>query len=437
MPTYLQTDHRQTKADVVFYGESDTSTLSELATDLSGHMSSITVGTSSVYSSVSSRFDISGERTIAFVVGEPADGYLWHHGTGASEEWIRFSGGNLQIAINGASILTEAVTDPAAGERMIVALTTHANPDTTGASDAMFSDVLLIYGTSGTVVRWRRMHPAVTTGSGTNAVFFAADSSGTTPYDGDRFAVLFARRWHTATELWRDFIAANHDQVSGTDDIDVTEPPLPVDHATGFGGSDEFYGPQSAYAAMVTRNVALRTMSPLVNVRMRGELTTASATGPAFRILPDGVHTGMVGWLWCAPVPPGCTHVVARVMATLSVTSGSPVPTSVAVFSMSRVPGAIANSGFAPAAQPQQLDWRMASRKYTADGLLFAIDRYLQVARDSSGRSFFAVGFAFDPDGESSNDANARITIHAVQLRPVSWRNALPTIPHASGLALG
>lgn len=383
-------------------------------------------------SPASARFDFASPRTIGFQidVNSTDTGHLYRHGA-ASPDRLEFSAANtLRVTVNNTVVRTYTVSGlTAARQQLIVAWVTEANPDTSGASDAMQS-VLLVWNVSaGTFDQTRFTHAASSTK--TQTIVFGADTHPAgTAFSGNITGIFFETRRASATEIANDWVA-QRPSVS-TVLTDLGDQGLPVLSSAGFGAASQFHGPMAAWCTAATRKIHRRTLSPLWNEAMRitGTLTQAqwdAANDPWIRGAPNANGYRMhLTYFRGYPAPPTASHLWVRVHVRSWAASGEAVPIGVRVYCFNRPPGVLGlegQDGEVEALESYYVTRVVTSSDSASAGQWVTFDDLLPIARGKTGLhrdwTYLAVAVDVDPSNATLNDSNSRSTVNAVHAVPV------------------
>lgn len=407
-------------------------------TDLSQYGTNLTVGTSSVYETATTRFNYSHPRTILLRVQAHSTDELnlWRHGTGGNLELFRFrpGGGEIEIFTNNTSRLTLAIPGLLASRaNLVVAWLSEANPDTTGASDAVRSTIAWWNVDTGAHDQASVAHPTKSLESAT-AVWGAADTAGANAFTGVITACLYENRRMSATEIAADWVEALPVVTSPAEAVTDLQGMPPV--ADLLDIESHWHGPAALWACDATRRLERRTLQALVNRRFRVVPTWTSslltATNAFIRGVPGSSSDRMhLAWLEAAPVPDNCNRVWVRVHVRSYVTSGSAVPVRVRCHSFNKPPSSLGLIGQGGGAG--QLEHYFCGQTITRDDTAgvgsYVVLGTMPIARGTSGirrgMSYFALSLAVDPDGVSGNDAAARIELGAVHVVPYFRRSGV------------
>lgn len=393
--------------------------------DASQYDLDMTAGTSAAYENASTRFNHSHPRTI--VVRCQANNTdtlnLWRHGTGGSLELLRFSAANtLQILTNNTARVTLTVPGLGASRaNLVVAWTSEANPDTTGAADAVLSTLMVWNVDSGEYDAVSVAHPTKSLGS-FQAVWGAGDNVGTNAFTGIITGVLYENRRMSATEIGADWVADLSTPLSAAHP-ETSLQGLPPSSGI-LDAESHWHGPAAVWACDATRRLERRCLQWLRNERLRIVPTWTNAlltAADAFiRGAPSDSDDRMsIAWLEPAPVPDNCNHLWVRVHVRSYVTSGAAVPVRIRLYSFSKPPGALGFGGGGGAITSYFCGTTVlegyAAGRFVSLGTM-------PIARGTGGiregMTYLALALAVDPNNESGNDSAARIEISAIHVVP-------------------
>lgn len=395
-------------------------------TDRSQYLTDLSVGTNVVYEAATTRFNRSAPRTIGVncTANSTDTGVLYQHGTGGNLERLQFSAANtIQVTVNNATALTYTVTGlDGTRDELVIAWISEANPDTTGAGDAVQSWLLIWNVANSTFDRTRFAH-AVKALESTTAYWGASSTIGASAFTGTITGIWFENRLQSATEISADWISSLP-AISTDSETEHEHQGLPVSADMLDLPAGGFHGPSAQWAVDATRRMVRRTLSPLVNHRFRvrhdwSDLDMAS--DPFVRGAPgDNSYRLILSTLFAAPIPDTCSHAWVRVHMR-SFSHASAVPIGVRVYSLSKPLGAI---GIAAPGAVEPLVYystgETVTRDDTGDGE-WTVLGHVTIARGTGSRdgmSYFAVALNVDPAGVSADDAAARVIVQALHIVP-------------------
>jgi hypothetical protein len=425
--SYFQGYDAQAKQSTRFLARG--ASITACTTDASQRLTNVTAGTGCVLeaSPASARFDFSHPRSIGLVItaNNTDTGSLFRHGAASPTRFEMSAASTLRITVNNVAIGTLALTGlDGVRDTLVVAWTSRANPDTTAAANAVESTIHAWNVTNSTYERATYLHETSTTKTQT-AFFGAADNASTLIYSGAISTIWFENREQSAAEIANDWVAARTPPSTTIDPGHQGHPP----QADTFDAQNYHHGPSALWAAVATRGLVRRTLSPLWNEVLNTvpDWTDALlvAADPMIRGAPDSDDWRMhLGWRHTVPVPHTCNYVWARVHVRSWTTSGAAVPIGVRLYSFSRPPGAPLDPGDLGAADPLVTYYGEATitrdddaseGEYTTIGLI-------PIARGRAGAyadtTTLAIAVNVDPASASANDANARINVKAAHVVP-------------------
>lgn len=395
-------------------------------TDLSQRAVNMTAGASFLFeaSPASLRFDFSHPRTMIFrITANNADtGSLFRHGAASPTRFAFPAANQIRATVNNATAGTLALTGlDAVRDTLVVAWTSMANPDTTGASDAVLSWLHAWNVTNGTYEQLRFTHAANTTK--TQTVYMGAqDNTPTLVFSGTITGIVFENRFMSPTEIAADWVTTF---TPPTSVLELDGQGIPPQSGT-IDAQNYHQGPAHVWATDATRRMQRRTLSTLVNDRfiIRPTWTAAALAGPFVRQV-DGVYRMLLGTLRCVPVPDSCNVLWVRIHSQNRTTSGAAVPTGLRVYSMNRPPGAL---GLGLGGGAEAFEQYYVGTIVTRDEDISATNGtwdtlgLLTIARGRSGirkgMTYIAAAIAIDPLSASANDANALSILNAIHVVP-------------------
>lgn len=408
-----------TISDTVFYGDGGTS-LANLAIDDSQRATNLTVGVGGIFEANSVRMLQNAERTIdaRFRADNTHAGYLWSYG---GQRFTVTAGGTINAVVNSATVLALDATAlfSASTQTYVVSWAMGPNPGGSGAT-ALRSELNVWNVSTGAHVKGVVLHSAPTQ-TLTTAVLWAGTGAGVNAFTGTRTSLRFSTSFHTATETYEELIAASSTPtLAGEDRTHVVVPP----QSSAIGDDGHFAGPISALAAAAAAQNDLRLAGPLVNIVARSRETHRGdrvGDEPFTLADPDGSGRYLyLHWLAYRAIPPGVSHVSARVFIQQWRTTGDDDDLEISVYSMDR-PG----WAYRPASSPVAIDDPHTSVTRNADdtsagGLGEWVDfDNLRIARDLDGWSYFALGFRVSSPGGSGSTADQLWTVKAFIVDPI------------------
>jgi hypothetical protein len=411
------------------------SAIANCADDISQYDLDLATAAGVAYEASSGRFNHSHPRTILVrgTVDNNDTGTLYRHGTGANTERLAFSAANtIEVTVANAVVLTFIWLGlSASAEGFVVAWTSIANPDTTGAGDAVLSTLHVWNTTDGTYDKRTFTH-VVKPPQTTTASWGADSSAGTAAFTGTITALLFENREMPGTEIAADWVAA---LVAPTSDAVTEREELPP-QADSVDSQNYHHGPSAMIAADATRRMIRRTVQALRNDRFRvtPSWTAAQIEGsdPFLRGAPGSSDDRMhLSWLAVAPVPDNVNRLWVRVHIRSWTTSGAAVPLRVRLYSMSKPPGSFGVGG--PGGGEPLTHFHVQAtitRDDDASVGQYTVLGSMPIARGLSGvhegMTYLGLALQVDPSSSSANDANARVAVNAIHVVPYFRADALP-----------
>lgn len=343
------------------------------------------------------------------------------------------SGGAIECVIDGATskahtlaVLTTTL------QEVSICWSTRPNPDTTGASNALISE-LCIYGHTDAafeeVDQWTHAigtiyDPSVTLSIGGygNAFGWVADSR-------QIRAARIGRAWHTNVEFAEDWIAARTPH--GSTLTQLREPP-PFDLAATLGDESAWAG-QANVGHIAARADAgrLRMLTNLVNEVYSDARTLTTTPSPTqWLMTPPGgssVYRLDATKLRRVVVPRGIDFAWVRVHVQSWVSIGDVVPVGLRCYAMNRPHIGIGVKLEGDPVPPLAFDFveSVLSVDHTFSGVgewvnlgLVRLPRFNGTTPSWLDTCTLCLGHAFDPASTSTNDANAGLRIKAWHVRP-------------------
>lgn len=308
---------------------------------------------------------------------------------------------------------------------------TRANPDTTGAGDALISEFAVYNHTAAAYIgEFKQVSHAVATTNAGWALTVGGYWTGVlTLASGQVSACRIGKAWHTSIEFAEDWIAAR--SAHGSVLTRVLEP-LPLTFASGIGDETEWAGQANVGFIAAHSNAARgRMLSPLVNEVYSDARTLTSTASPTQWLAgsPGGGRIYQLDVTRLRWLPhPGVSHAWVRVHVQSWVVASTAVPIGVRAYALNRPHLGVGPmlDGFPTPA----LDFDFVESTLTADhgaagvgvwldlGLL-RLPKFVGGAPNWNGTLTLCLAHAFDPSETSGNDANARLKIKAWTVRPV------------------
>ncbi len=409
----------------------------DLVTDLSQYETDLTVATGGGFELESARAALTGSTGREVYVrctlsAAEASVVLAAHSTTVefAYTWLirTNASGNLECVQGntfvGLTVVWQGPVVPAAD--LSIGWSTRPNPDTTGSSDALISEIIVYDHDAGAYLAIDQVvHAAPTTASGLVLSVGGVHSSGslTSRPTNAPTAFRLSRSFHTNVEFAEDWIAARPAHATS-----LVTPREPIGASlAAIGNVAQWAGqPNVGFIGAHANALRGRMLSPLVNEVYSQARTLISTPTPTqwLTFAPgSATYRADVTTLRWLPVP-GVEWAYVRVHVTSWVTSGDPVPIGVRAYSMNRP-----HRGIGPTIQGQPtpaLSFTFAGATLTEDhtgagewlelGLL-KLSPMAEPIPGWSGATWLCLAHAFD--AESNNDANARLRINAWQVRPI------------------
>lgn len=396
----------QTIRDTLYYGVSVAGGVyAELATDQSQYLDNQTVGASWHYEpSPASRFNVTAEWTVdvRFTANNADTGRLYNY----SNIGLRLiAGGGIEPILNGGVL--SGLTLPgigAGGEDFLVSWSAEPNPDTTGAADAMRTELRAWNLTDGSYTKAVYFHAARTAGTA-DQIWWASSTGGLNALTGRPYACRFSSCFHTATETYEELVAASAPPtLAGEERMQtIVVPP----NSTGMGDEGQYAGPIALMAAAEVAQNDLRLAGPIVNENYRSRVTHRGdlvGDEPFTEEDADDVAWGgtyiYLPFRHYRPVPPGANRVRVRVHIQQWRTVGDSDDLIIVAYSMNRP-----SFHYRPPTSPLALEVHRESVTRNADdgsggtaGAWVTFDN-LRIARDIDGWSYFMLGFRVEDAG--------------------------------------
>ncbi len=388
------------KDDTLYYARG--SGYSDMADDLSQYNDDQVVGASWTYEpSPASRFNV----TSTWCAEASVD--LDNTDTGRFFAYANLSlsltaGGAVEPILNGA--VQTGITLPGisgSDQRFVIAWATEPNLRTTGAGDALRTELRAWNDSTGAYVQAVYTHALRTSGTA-DFVWWASNNA--------------------ATETREDFIGATATPTLVTQSR--IEFPIP-DHNSGLADAGELVGPIFAMGAASVRSMGLRLLSPIVNISY-DERTTYE--GPSLTNLPtqyalaapDPLYTLLGNFVFYRPVPTFASLLRVRVNVQQWRTAGATDDrVHVRMYSMRRPPnpvGPVVDSGSSFAMFQASSSIATSHGSGAAAGGWVDLGR-LRPARNSEGHTWLALAIRIED--LSGTPANNRLRINAINVDPV------------------
>lgn len=413
--------------------------------DLGQYGQNLTIGTGSqvLFQSLANgsiRFDFSHPRVIGFRVTmtNTDTGTLFRHGAATSTRVRFLVAGTLQLLNEAAVVGSYAPPGLSATPKQFVfAWVSEANPDSTGAADAVRSWLHAWCIDDGTYDHIEFTH-AVAAARGQTAFFGAADNTPTSPFTGTITGILFEGRCMPPEEIEADWVLPRLAPATEVDE-ECEHEGISVEDSL-IHGDGNFHGPPMLAAADKSKRLTRRLLSPLWNERFRSHPTRTDAllttSDPKIRAAPGNSDYRMhIGWLRCYPVPDTCSHLWVRMHVFARALSGTAVPCGLRLYSMNRPPGPLGVGEPEPFAYYYAEDIVTRDDDATVTPGEWSLNKLVPIARATSGirkgKTYLAIALCVDPNSESTNDANAQLVVRAAHAVPcfVQSQGGFPVAP--------
>lgn len=387
-----QGDVSNAKDDSRFYSEDRGGGASDLAADLSHRASDLTAGASHVYESgAQARWDVGAPAAweIDTSVNDTDAGYLYVYESGGNGVRLTMSAGGVVTArVNGTDIGTVTIPNlDGSGDRCVISWSMEANPLTTGASDAVRSEVRVWNVDEGGFDQLVVTHAAVGSANAT-AVWLASNAAGGNAWSGRATRLRFsAGRFHPASEAREDFVTLTNAPSLALDTR--LEVPVPT-RDSGVGAHDYFAGPVYQAVAAGLAQTDLRQVGPVWNEHYR-DTPDQDQSPPANRGFadPDGDGFTMLGqYLLHRPVPLTANRLKVRVhVQAWRTDAGDDDNVVIRCYSMNRPPVSVINAGAVVPSWSRYYQTVTVNADHgngTTGGAWYTFD-LLQVAREPNG----------------------------------------------------
>lgn len=392
---------------------------SPITTDLSQRVTNLTVSSAAGYEDPSARTALDGTGRgrsieVTIEVTDSHQGTIACHGRDLAADpnyVLRLKSGGLIFECAGDEIFNVPPPNLGVSARVYhVSVSTEPNPATTGAPDALRSEIT-IYDVTGDEVAYATATHEVYTIGATGAFSVGGQWDGASmldAFDGSLDAVRVSARFHTRSELREHFVAAT--AAPDPDGIEAVEGPLLPAQATEPGA---IVGPQYQAAALSLapgknrhRSVGpvIQMLTPNAPVFGVNLATTVPATW--IRSLGDGYATHL-GWCWKRKIQRHTDWLRAQVQWATWILTGASVSVKLRLYSSDKPPNLA-------------LDWDSSTLSRTTDdttGGLGALEDFdlLKVRRNPQGQSWIWLGALVDVVG-----ATNAFTVRALGVTPVS-----------------
>jgi hypothetical protein len=408
--------------------------LGSMTSDESQYDTDLTADGGGGYELLSSRGALNGSGgrelyvRVEFTAAEADLALLAHGATDGSTVTygIATDGSGRIVLRQGGSIIYTSVTVPA--KDLSIAWSTRPDPDT---GDLMSE--LIVYNHTDEVyldVAWFTHGVPVTSNAWTlsaGGYYVTGPGMWGSPTNAPT-KVRVSRAYHSPVEMAEDWIATRAAHSGAA--LETLVEPLGTSLA---GVQGQWAGqPNVGYLAAHARELRGRMFSPLINETYHRAWTAAgSGTNPEQWLLtPPGASSAFkadITKLRWVMVPPGVRYAHVRVHVRSWVTSGSAVPVHLRCYSFNRPHVGIGgNIGGAPT---PALKTSFVKGSLTVDDI-GSTGRWLDLGilplsvfegpnHGWTHTTHLVLAHAFDPEGLSTNDANARLQIRAWHVRPI------------------
>lgn len=413
-----------TLRDTLYYSVDDGAGIADLAVDQSQYLDNMATAATWHYEAApATRFNLASgwAHDFEFEADNTDTGRLFQYdcATAASDLSLAIgAGGVITAIINNAAVATTLTLPGISGtnQRFLLSWTSIANPDTTGAADALLHFLCGWNLDTGAFdkVRFTTVVRPTQTGA---MVVWAGTVAGGSPFTGIPHACRFSTAFHTATETHEEMVGQSAEpDLLGEERLVQDMPP----RSSGVGDDGHFAGPVALLGASIARDSDLRLVGPLVSQVYRsrpileGDLGTANA---AWVYEDPDVDAGLYVYLqYCywALVPPACNYAHVRVF----IQSFSTDQLDVQCLSMSQ-PGRFVRPDTSPITRTIYRAEASLTTNHGAGGTAgewVDLGR-LRVARDSQDGSYFALAFRAE---------NAGVTwrVKALTIDPILYQPA-------------
>lgn len=399
-----------------------------LATDLSQHADNQAAGASWTYEATpATRFNVTTTWTIEVYCDTDNNdtGYFLSYGAGGALLRLSLNGAGTVEAYLGASLLGSLALPGigAAAEEFVIAWSCEPNALTTGAANALRSELRAWNVTDGTYSQTTFLHALRTSGTG-DLVCWASSTAGANAFVGTARGIrISAGRFRTATETREDWIGATTaPTITGETRLEsiVVEP----GHELADPGA--FAGPVLAQAAASARQNDLRTWSPTGHASYfeRPALSGSTLSGAPTqwsRAASVATYTLLGAYVMRRRLPPRCTHVKVRAnVQQWRTVAGTNDRLHLRAWIANRPPAPVA--GVTDHDQSLTTKATTNATLATSHGSGAAAGEWVdfglvEVVRNSAGWSWIMLGIRVED--LSGAVANNRMRVHALTVDPV------------------
>lgn len=420
-----QGETENAKDDTLFYAIEDGGGYVDLAVDLSQFADDQQDDAGWTYEDApASRFNVVSSWTIeAHVTTDNNDtGYLFSYASGANLLALSVNGsGSVQARLGAAVLGTLALPGLGGGaEEFVIGWSAETNLVTTGAGDALRSELRAFNLTDGSYAQLVITHVVRTAGTG-DVVCWASDTGGSNTFTGTPHAIRISTgRFHPSTETHEDFVALTTTPSS----MHARRIEFPVvGPGNDLAEPRALAGPVYAMGAASVRANVFRSLSPIVNIDYQERPTLAGDDfGPDryLRAARNPIYTLLGSYVFYRPVPTFVDRVKVRVHVQQWRTSGTTNDVlRFRMWSLSRPPSPVADV----VDQDEAVDAHYCDGAIsTSHGSGAAEGEWIdlgpmRVSRNSAGCSWFALSVRVQD--ESGAIANTRFRIGAITIEPV------------------
>lgn len=407
----------QTIADTLYYGAG--ANIAALATDQSQYATNQTAAASWHYEATpASRFNRRFEWTIEvrITIDNTDTGRLYNYANAG----LRLSaGGAVEPLLNG--VVQAGVTIPTLGgtdEDVLISWSVRDNPDTTGASDALITEIRAWNLTDGGAPAVNRYTHAVRTNSNGDQVWWASSTAGANAFTGTPARCRFSSHYHTATESYEAMVSASSaPTLVGEARSEITVPTRSL-------GDDGYYaGPIHARAAAASAANDLRQAGPLGKVHRSRVTHRGDRVGDATEAYEDPTDAGSYlythGIRWIE-VPPGANRLLVRAFVQQWRTTGDADTIRHTLLCMSQ-PGFVHRPPTSPATMQvyrQTISRTNNDTSGATSGAWITFDP-IRIARDNVGCSYIALAHEITDAGGSGSIDDQLWTVKAIAIDPI------------------
>jgi hypothetical protein len=410
-----------TIADTLYYGASATGVIATLATDQSHYADNQTTGASWHYEpSPASRFDLTTQWTVEVRVraDNTATGRLYNY----ANVGLRMTAGGIVEPILNAAVQL-GITLPgigASGEEFLISWSVRPNPDTTGAGDALITELRAWNLTTPQAPAVNRYTHAIRTAGTADQIWWASTTLGANAYTHTPFACRFSSAYHTAEESYEEMGTASAvPTLVGESRSEIQVPP----RSLGIGNDGHFAGPVHALSAAASATNDMRLAGPLGHV-LRNRIThRGDRVGDEAEVYEDPDVAGSylyTHWLRWVDVPPGANRLRVRVFIQQWRTTGDADTVHTTALCMSQ-PGWVHKPATSPASIQVYRDTVSRLNDDTSgatSGAWITFDP-LRIARDNDGATYVGLAFRVTSPGGAGSTADQLWTVKAIEIDPI------------------